>query len=38
MLGFLRREGLLNQNPHLVLGFADTLLRSLRGLKLDADR
>ena len=36
ILGFLRREDILSRNPHLILGFADTLLRSLRGLKLDA--
>jgi len=34
MMSFLREEGLLAENPHLVLRFADTLLRSLRGLKL----
>lgn len=37
IMRFLRHEGLLSENPHLVLGFADTLLRSLRGLKLDAE-
>lgn len=36
VLNFLRDEGLLAENPHLVLGFADTLLKSLRGLKLGA--
>ncbi len=34
MVGFLREEGLLAENPHLVLRFADTLLASLRGLNL----
>ena len=34
MMSFLRDEGLLAENPHLVLGFADTLLKSLRGLRL----
>ena len=33
MMSFLREEGLLAENPHLVLRFADTLLKSLRGLK-----
>ena len=37
VLTFLREEGLLAENPHLVLGFADALLRSLRGLKLTAN-
>jgi hypothetical protein len=36
MLAFLREEGRLAQNPHLVLGLADALLRSLRGLRLNA--
>ena len=33
MMTFLRKEGLLAENPHLVLGFADTLLKSLRGIR-----
>lgn len=36
VMGFLRKEGLLARNPHLVLRFADDLLRSLRRLKLTA--
>lgn len=36
VLRFLRKEGLLCKNRHLVLGVADTLLKSLRGLRLDA--
>ncbi len=36
MLSFLREEGLLAGNPHLVLGIAETLLKSLRGLRLGA--
>jgi hypothetical protein len=35
VLSFLRREGLLSENRHLVLGLADTLLRSLRSLRLE---
>jgi hypothetical protein len=35
ILSFLRREGLLAENRHLVLGVADTLLKSLKSLKLD---
>ena len=34
VLSFLRERSLLPENPHLVLGFADTLLKSLRGLSL----
>ena len=36
VMGFLRKEGLLDRNPHLILRFADDLLRSLKGLKLTA--
>lgn len=35
ILSFLRKEGLLTENRHLVLGVANTLLRSLKGLKLN---
>jgi hypothetical protein len=38
MMSFLREEGLLAENPHLVLGFAHTLLKSLRGLRLTPGR
>jgi hypothetical protein len=36
-LSFLRREGLLCENRHLVLGVADTLLRSLKAISLRAE-
>jgi hypothetical protein len=35
ILSFLRKEGRLTENRHLVLGVADTLLKSLRSLKLN---
>jgi len=35
VLSFLRKEGLLSRNRHLVLGVADTLLKSLKGLRLE---
>jgi hypothetical protein len=37
VLRFLREEGLLGENPHLVLRFADTLLKSLRGISLERE-
>ena len=37
VLSFLRREGLLCENRHLVLGVADTLLRSLKAISLRAE-
>jgi hypothetical protein len=33
---YLRKEGRLSENPHIVLRFADALLSSLRSLKITA--